>query len=86
MLNDLFTICPPRRYTVDMMILALIAASVAQPSAAPAAAVVRATATVRIISGKRLTLGTETPEAELRRTRFRDRDGDLKPAQLIEFQ
>ena len=69
-----------------MMILALIAASAAQPPEARVAPVVHATATVRIISGKRLTLGTKTPEAELRRTRFRDSDGQVKPARLIEFQ
>ena len=69
-----------------MMILALIAAAAAPPAEARPTAVVQATATVRIISGKRLTLGTRTVDAELRRTRIRDRDGQVKPARLIEFQ
>ena len=69
-----------------MMILALIAAAASQPVEARAGAVVQASATVRIISGKRMTLGTKVPEAELRRTSVRDADGRQKPAQLIEFQ
>jgi hypothetical protein len=69
-----------------MMILALIAAVAAQPSQPHGGAVVQATATVRIISGRRLTLGARTAEAELRRTSVRDVDGQPKPAQLIEFQ
>ena len=69
-----------------MIILALIAATAAQPQEARVGAVVQATATVRIISGRRLTLGTKVPEAELRQSSVRDIDGQPKPAQLIEFQ
>ena len=70
-----------------MMILALIAAAAAaQPDQPRAGLVVQATASVRIISGKRLTLGMRSSEAELRQTRVRDIDGQPKPAQLIEFQ
>ncbi len=69
-----------------MMILALIAVSAAQPAEARVGPVVHASATVRIISGKRLTLGTKIPEAELRQTRLRDGDGQVRPAKLIEFQ
>ena len=69
-----------------MMILALIAAAAAQPDQPRSGAVVQATASVRIISGKRLTLGTRTADAELRRSSVRDFDGQPKPAQLIEFQ
>ena len=69
-----------------MVILALIAAATAQPQQMRVGPAVHATATVRIISGRRLTLGMDTPEAELRRTRVRDSDGQAKPARLIEFQ
>ena len=69
-----------------MIILALIAAAAAQPADTRPRLVVHATATVRVISGKRLVLGTEAPEAELRKTSLRDSDGQVKPAQLIEFQ
>ena len=69
-----------------MMLLALIAAAAAQPQATRVGPVVQATATVRIISGRRLRLGTKAPEAELRESSVRDIDGRVKPAQLIEFQ
>jgi hypothetical protein len=69
-----------------MVLLALLAATAAQPADARPRAVVQATATVRIISASRLTLGSGTPGAELRTARVRDRDGLQKPAKLIEFQ
>lgn len=69
-----------------MIALALIAVAATQPAQARAVPVAQATASVRIVAGKRMTLGKSTPEAELRRTRFRDTDGLVKPARLIEFQ
>ena len=86
-LNDLFTIGAARRYTASMLLLSLIAASIAAEPAPPARAglAVQASATVRIISGQRLKLGEPTGEAELRRTQLRDADGRLNPASLIEF-
>ena len=69
-----------------MMMLALIAAAAAQQPQASAGPVAQASATVRIVSGRRLTLGASTADAELRQTRVRDIDGQAKPAKLIEFQ
>jgi hypothetical protein len=69
-----------------MMILSLIAAVAVQPELPRGGVAVQATASVRIISGKRVTLGTPIAEAELRQTRVRDVDGQPKSAQLIEFQ
>ena len=68
------------------MILALLAAAAAQQPQASAGAIVQASASVRIIAGRRLTLGASTADAELRQTRVRDIDGQPKPAKLIEFQ
>lgn len=69
-----------------MMIFALIAAAAVQPGPARSGPVVHATATIRIIAGERLTWGAKSPQAELRRTRVRDSDGQWKPARLTEFQ
>ena len=69
-----------------MIALALLAAAAAQPPATQVTALVQARASVRIISGQRLTLGTAIAEAQLRQTRLRDIDGQVKPARLIEFQ
>ena len=69
-----------------MMVLALLAAAAAEPAPPRIGPVVQASATVRIISGRRLTLGTPAADAELRKSSVRDIDGRSKPARLIEFQ
>ena len=69
------------------MVAALIAAApLAQTAEVRVGPVLHAMATVRIVAGKRVRLGSKTPEAELRRTQVRDSDGQVRPAQLIEFQ
>ena len=70
-----------------MLVLALLASAAAeQPAKAETRATLEAQATVRIISGSTVTLGEEPEQAELRETSFRDRDGRVQPARLIEFQ
>ena len=70
-----------------MLVLALLAAATTpQPSNGRETPVVQATATVRIVSGARLKLGERTSGTQLRQTQFRDTDGKLQPATLIEFQ
>jgi hypothetical protein len=81
----LFTIASLRLYARAMIVTALIAASLAQPAEVRPGPVLQATATVRIVSGKRLRLGRKAPEAELRNTRLRDSGGQVRPARLIGF-
>ena len=73
-----------------MILLAAAAASFAAPSAPPsrAAAVVQATATIRVISGVQLKFGAASnPGAPpARETKVKAADGTDHPAKLIEFQ
>ena len=70
-----------------MMMVALLAAAASIPAAPPPpAAVVQARATVRIVSGVRVKLGSQNADAQLRNTRFRSADGTTQPAKLVEFQ
>ena len=70
-----------------MLVVALLAAAASQQAAATRPTpVVQATATIRIISGERLKLGQQPQSAQLRQAQFRDSDGQVRPARLIEFQ
>ena len=70
-----------------MMLVALLAAAASTPAPPPRPAVVlQAQATVRIVSGARIKLGDKTADAQLRSTQFRDSDGNMQPAKLVEFQ
>ncbi|QIL01539.1 hypothetical protein G7078_01190 [Sphingomonas sinipercae] len=68
-----------------MVVFALAAAAAATPSP-PSRIVEQARASVRIVSGSRVKLGQESAEAQLRKTQFRELDGTLRPAKLVEFQ
>jgi hypothetical protein len=72
-----------------MLWFALAIASVASQPAptGPTAAVVQATATLRIISGVRLTLHSATnADAPAAHRTTVTADGSIRPAQLIEFE
>ena len=72
-----------------MIGLALLAATEAlQPQQqAPKLELVRqATATVRIVSGARITAAQMPPDALVTTTEIRGADGSTSPARLIEFQ
>jgi hypothetical protein len=69
-----------------MMLLALLAAASVQPALPRPNLTVQATATVRIVSGQRVSFGESRPDAQLRRTQFREVGGIARPAQLTEFQ
>ena len=68
-----------------------LAAIAAGPSPAPGAAVARqAQAVVRIVRPARVRLGEEGTDGEniavpARKTLFRDADGSIRPARLVEF-
>lgn len=87
MLNGLFTIARRRRYLSGMLLVALIAASAAvqapQPSLRPAAQ--QATATVRIISGERITAAQLPQDAIIREAQIKGADGELRHVRLVEF-
>jgi len=68
-----------------MVVFALAAAAAATP-ASSSRIVEQARASVRIVSGSRVKLGQESAEAQLRKTRFRELDGTVRPAKLVEFQ
>jgi hypothetical protein len=71
-----------------MVPLVLLALASTPPEPRPAAATVQATATIRILTAVRLTLGAPmNPDAPpLRDGVVRLTDGSLLPAKLIEFQ
>ena len=70
---------------VFMALVYLVLAAIAQPSVAPAPAVMSARASVRIISGARVHLGP-TSKARLVKASVRVEDGQRRPAFLIEFE
>jgi hypothetical protein len=70
-----------------MMVLFALAAAAASATPAPPPRIVeQARASVRIVSGVRVKLGTATADAQLRQTSFRDPDGTSRPAKFVEFQ
>ena len=70
-----------------MLVIALVAATAAaQPSDRPAASAVhQAKASVRIVSGERITAERLPESALVRDTEVRSADGSLKTARLVEF-
>lgn len=70
-----------------MLVFALaVAAAAAQPILPPGiSAVQQARATVRIVSGARVTAERTPDDALIRDTRIRGEDGTQKTARLIEF-
>ncbi len=89
-LKTFFTIQPPARYAGAMFMLLAAAIAVPAPEAAPAPpvrATVRATASVRIISGVTIAWGTASSDVpKLRVTKVRDATGAAQPIRLIEFE
>lgn len=70
-----------------MLVLALLAATAAAqtPAASPLSAVREARATVRIVSGVRVSAGKLPEEAQVRDTSRREPDGRQQTLRLIEF-
>jgi hypothetical protein len=98
-LKELFTILRLRRYTGSMLLLA--AASIvmaysgppvhsgpADHSAGrrPGSLIAEATATVRIISGARITATAQPADAQVETVRLPGADGQPRESRLIEFQ
>jgi len=70
----------------EMVILALLAASVAQPAATPDRPLVKqATATVRILEGTRVEARNIPKDALVRKVRVESADGSGTTARLVEF-
>ena len=70
-----------------VLLLAAAAASATPQRTQPPAAVIQATATVRIISAVRVTLDSTTnPEAPPAHDSKVSADGKVQPARLIEFE
>lgn len=86
-LNDPFTNCPATRYTRRMLLLALVAATAAvnAPSVPDRPVVRQATATVRIVSGARITQGETPQDAIVRDTIINGADGAPETVRLVEF-
>ena len=90
-LKTFFTISPRARYASAMFMLAAAAAiAIPSPDAAPAPpvrATVRATASVRILSGTAISWGTASSDVpKIRVTQVRDAAGAVQPIRLIEFE
>jgi hypothetical protein len=69
------------------LVAAAALAAPAQPNGWSNGAVVQARASVRVISGVSLKLGSANPDAPRpRETRLTASDGTTRPARLIEFQ
>lgn len=90
-LKTFFTIRLRARYASAMLMLAAAAAiAVSSPDAGPSApvkATVRATASVRIVSGTTISWGTASNDLpRMRLTRVRDAAGTTQPIRLIEFE
>ena len=86
-LNALFTIARPRRYTGAMLLLAILTATAPAeaPSAARAEVVRQAQATVRVVAGAWVTAEQVPSEALVRETRVETADGSASTARLVEF-
>lgn len=93
-LKTFFTIRPRVRYADAMFMLATVAATAvisgSSPNAAPprpVSATVRATASIRIISGATISWGTASSELpKMRLSQVRDATGAAQPIKLIEFE
>jgi len=83
--NTLFTTLEAGLTRVIMALVYLALAAIAQPSVAPAPAMMSARASVRIVSGTRVHLGP-TSKARLVKASVRIEDGQRRPAFLIEFE
>jgi hypothetical protein len=89
-LNGLFTIVPSGRYTGAMLLFALAAATAASVPPTPPppptqGAVLQARASVRILSGARVTAERQPETAIVSKTTLSGADGRGRPALLVEF-
>lgn len=86
-LNAPFTIGVPERYIAMMLVLALIAATAAAdtPASSSGEAVEQARASVRVISGVRVSAEQPPQEALVRDTETANADGSWTRSRLIEF-
>ena len=98
-LKELFTILRPRRYTGSMLLLAAasivmaysgppVHSGAANRSAGrrPGSLIAEATATVRIVSGARITATARPADAQVETVRLPGADGQSRESRLIEFQ
>jgi hypothetical protein len=99
MLNALFTIACVRRYTRTMLLLAVASIVVAYsaPPARPgpnyhwaerrpASLVAEATATVRVVSGARITATAQPADAQVQTVQLPGADGHPRVSRIVEFQ
>lgn len=70
---------------LSLVAAALLAAQATPSPPSPHRALVQATASVRILSGERVSADNIPEAAIVRDTRVRGADGSQKPARLVEF-
>jgi hypothetical protein len=70
---------------LSLVAAALLAAQATPPLPSPQRALVQATASVRILSGERVSADKIPEAAIVRDTKVRGADGSEKPARLVEF-